>query len=197
MGFEWLWRLAGRQAGPRDGQGLNLEALDLPGGEACRPDVALPAASRRDEIEGSLALKVLAAHLANVRQVSFPLTLDFRSFSEEEATLAIQAAALALEADEGGWADERRRESASETLARLGASPDQRAPLLAPDAPAVSVASMVEAARRLDKAAHLYAVSLVVLGRRSAVAQAYLTYLAARLSLTTHVVGSLNRRFRA
>jgi uncharacterized membrane protein YebE (DUF533 family) len=197
LSFEWLWRLAGRQAGPRDGQGLNLEAMDLPGIEPVGGTIALPAGSRRDEIEGSLALKVLSAHLANFRQVSFPLTLDFRSFSNEEAALVMDAAALALEADDGGWADAGRREKAAETLARLGASPEQRATLLAPSMPVGSVGSMVETARRLDKAAHAYAVSLVVLGHRSAVAQAYLTYLAARLGLTSNVVGSLNRRFRA
>jgi len=197
LSFEWLWRLAGRQAGPRDGQGLNLEAMDLPGIEPVGGAIALPAGSRRDEIEGSLALKVLSAHLANFRQVSFPLTLDFRSFSNEEAALVMDAAALALEADDGGWADAGRREKAAETLARLGASPEQRATLLAPSMPVGSVGSMVETARRLDKAAHAYAVSLVVLGHRSAVAQAYLTYLAARLGLNSNVVGSLNRRFRA
>ncbi len=64
-------------------------------------------------------------------------------------------------------------------------------------APPVSIGALADAARRLDKAAHVYAVSLLVVGQRSAVAQAYLTYLAARLGLTANVVGSLNRRFRA
>lgn len=194
MSFEWLWRFAGRQAGPRDGQGLNLEALDLPSGDPAPPQG--PAALRRDGVEATLALKILSAHLANFRQVSFPLTLDFRSLSAEERALAVEAAALALEADESGWSDAARRERAAETLMRLGAGADDVEPLRRSQAPGATVGAMVEAAHRLDKAAHAYAVSLLVLGRRSAVAQAYLTYLAARLGLTTNVVGSLNRRFR-
>jgi hypothetical protein len=195
LSVEWLWRLAGRQAGPRDGQGLNLEALDLPAMDAA--PAPAPVSTRRDSVEATLALKVLSAHLANFRQVSFPLTLDFRSFSAGEAALVVDAAALALEADEGGWADAARRERARETLARLGATPSHLAPLGDEAAPPVSIGALADAARRLDKAAHVYAVSLLVVGQRSAVAQAYLTYLAARLGLTANVVGSLNRRFRA
>ncbi|MBB3936886.1 DUF533 domain-containing protein [Aureimonas phyllosphaerae] len=195
MSVEWLWRLAGRQAGPRDGQGLNLEALDLPAMDGAAAPT--PTSTRRDGVEATLALKVLSAHLANFRQVSFPLTLDFRSFSAEEAALAVDAAALALEADEGGWADATRRERARETLTRLGASPSHLAPLEHDTAAPVSIGALADTARRLDKAAHAYAVSLLVIGQRSAVAQAYLTYLAARLGLTANVVGSLNRRFRA
>lgn len=195
MSVEWLWRLAGRQAGPRDGQGLNLEALDLPAMDAAPAPATV--STRRDSVEATLALKVLSAHLANFRQVSFPLTLDFRSFSAGEAALVVDAAALAVEADEGGWADAARRERARETLARLGATPSHLAPLGDEAAPPVSIGALADAARRLDKAAHVYAVSLLVVGQRSAVAQAYLTYLAARLGLTANVVGSLNRRFRA
>ncbi|WP_279480472.1 DUF533 domain-containing protein [Aureimonas sp. SK2] len=194
MSFEWLWRFAGRQAGPRDGQGLNLGELDVAvGAPVPRP---APAPLRRDSVEATIALKILSAHLANFRQVSFPLTLDFRSMSPEEAVLAVDAAASALEADETGWADEARRERAVETLMRLGAEADIVAPLRRPDAPVTSVGALSAAAHRLDKAAHAYAVSLLVLGQRSGVAQAYLTYLAARLGLTANVVGSLNRRFR-
>ena len=195
MSFEWLWRLAGRQAGPRDGQGLNLETLDLPTGEPAV--MAVPPIQRRDSVEATLALKVLSAHLANFRQVSFPLTLDFRSLDADEAALTVEAAALALEADEGGWRDEERRTRGAETLARLGASAEHLSPLRAPTPPALGIGALIDRAQRLDKTAHVYAVSVLGLGQRSSVAQAYLTYLAARLGLTSNVVGSLNRRYRA
>ncbi|RIX99638.1 DUF533 domain-containing protein [Aureimonas flava] len=170
--------------------------IDIPDLAAAAPVLPATDAPRRDGVEAALALKVLLAHLANFRQVSFPLTLDFRSFSADETRAAVNAAALAVEADEGGWADGARRRRAAETLARLGAAPADLEPLGRPEEPAQSLGEMVREAQRLDRAAHAYAVSLLVLGRRSVLAQSYLAYLAARLGLTANVVGSLNRRFR-
>ncbi len=42
--------------GPRDGQGLNLEALDLPAMDAA--PAPAPVSTRRDSVEATLALKV-------------------------------------------------------------------------------------------------------------------------------------------
>lgn len=201
MSFEWLWRFAGRAAGPRDGQGLSLEAIDadLSLGSATAstlasapaPSTAVP--GRRDSVEATIAAKLLGAHLANRHQTSFPLTLDFGSLSADEGAMLVDFVAAALAAD--GIDDAERTRRAGEMLRRVGASAEQVGRLTEGHA-SIATGGLATAALRHDKAAHAYAVSLLTVGSRSTVGQLYLTYLAARLGLTQQVAGSLNRRFR-
>ena len=71
MGMDWLWRFAGRSVGPRDGQGLALETLDLPG--VSQPTPSAPTAIMRRQRDATLKVlsaKLLGAHLANRHQIS-------------------------------------------------------------------------------------------------------------------------------
>ncbi len=214
MGFEWLWRFAGRAAGPRDGQGLSLEAIApdaalmaLPGApspagtlQGPAPDVsavqgARGEAMRRQREAGLrvLSAKLLGAHLANRHQISYPLALDFRTLSEEDRDLLLDAATLA---SVSGGEGEAVLEGAAARLARQGADEAmlERLRLRSADPPALN--AIVARARRLDRAAHVYAASLLAAGSRSAPGRLYLSFLAARLGLSGEVVGSINRRYR-
>ena len=194
MGLDWLWRFAGRAAGPRDGQGLALETLDLPSG--LPPTPMAPTAIMRRQRDATLKVlsaKLLGAHLANRHQISYPLTIDFRSMQEEERSFLLDvAAAAALSRGEEGALS-----GASERLSRRGADEAALAHLRASAAAGgPSVNAVVERAKALNRAPHAYAVSLIAAGTRSAAGQLYLTYLAARLGLSQEVVGSVNRRYR-
>ena len=195
MGMDWLWRFAGRAAGPRDGQGLALETLDL---AAALPPVAeAPSAIMRRQRDATLKVlsaKVLGAHLANRHQISYPLTIDFRSMAEDERDFLLDAAAAAALSN---GENETALAAACERLSRRGADEAALSHLRASAAGTpLSVNAIVERARGLDRAAHAYAVSLIAAGSRAPAAQLYLTYLAARLRLSQEVVGSVNRRYR-
>lgn len=195
MGMDWLWRFAGRAAGPRDGQGLALETLDL---TAAVPPVAeAPSAIMRRQRDAALKVlsaKVLGAHLANRHQISYPLTIDFRSMAEEERNFLLDAAAAAALS---GGENETALAAACERLSRRGADEAGLSRLRTTVAGAPpSVNAIVEWAQGMDRAAHAYAVSLIAAGSRAPAAQLYLTYLAARLGLSQEVVGSVNRRYR-
>lgn len=201
--MEWLWRLAGRSAGPRDGQASALEAAALEGSAlssilATAPPVFAAGTARDRALEqlyGVLAAKVAGAHLANRRQVSYPLVLNFGSLSPLEGDFLMAAAGAAV-CSEGDPSPDRLA-LAAERLERLGA--DERLIVRfrrAVDEPA-SMTAVAARAAEFDKAAHTYAVSLVAIGSRSPVGRLYLNYLAARLGLGQEVVGSLNRRFLA
>ncbi len=194
MGFEWLWRFAGRAAGPRDGQGLALDTIlpDMTGAGAPLP-VARPMRRQREATLKVLSAKLLGAHLANRHQISYPLTIDFRTLPEEDRAFLIEVAGAAALAGGGG---EAALDGAGERLQRRGADEAALAGLRKASAQTLSVNAIVERAHASDRAAHAYAVSLLALGTRQAAGQLYLTYLAARLGLSQEVVGSVNRRYR-
>ncbi len=158
MGMDWLWRFAGRAAGPRDGQGLALETLDL---TAAVPPVAeAPSAIMRRQRDAALKVlsaKVLGAHLANRHQISYPLTIDFRSMAEDERNFLLDAAAAAALS---GGENETALAAACERLSRRGADEAALSRLRTKVAGAPpSVNAIVERARGMDRAAHAYAVS--------------------------------------
>lgn len=193
---EWLWRFAGRAAGPRDGQADALVAAALEGSAlaGAGPAVpAVPAVRGREHIEAALAAKVLGAHLANRRQISYPLVLNFASVSPLEGAFLMDAAGAAASSE--GEPDARRLEEAAGRLARLGAGEGLLARFRRSAAEPLPMAALAARAAEYDKAAHAYAASLVAIGSRSAVGRLYLAYLAARLGLGAEAVGSLNRRF--
>lgn len=194
MGFEWLWRFAGRAAGPRDGQGLALDTIlpDMTGAGAPLA-AARPMRRQREATLKVLSAKLLGAHLANRHQISYPLTIDFRTLPEEDRAFLIEVAGAAALAGGGG---EAALDGAGGRLARRGADEVALAGLRKASAEPLSVNAIVERAHVSDRAAHAYAVSLLALGTRQAAGQLYLTYLAARLGLSQEVVGSVNRRYR-
>ncbi|WP_062112729.1 DUF533 domain-containing protein [Aureimonas sp. AU40] len=196
MAFGWLWRFAGRAAGPRDGQGLALETIlpDTALATLAEP-LPLPQSMRRQRAETLkvLSAKLLGAHLANRHQISYPLTIDFRTLAGAERDCLVDVAAAAAMAGGGG---EAALAAAEARLARRGADAAVLERFRASAAEPLSVNALVIRAQASDRAAHAYAVSLLAAGSRQAAGQLYLTYLAARLGLSQEVVGSVNRRYR-
>ncbi len=196
MGFEWLWRFAGRAAGPRDGQGLALDMI-LPGASmdaaGAASSTTRPMRRQREATLKVLSSKLLGAHLANRHQISYPLTIDFRSLPEDDRAFLLEVAGAAALAGGGG---EPALEAATERLRRHGADEASIQRLREAAAAPPSVNAIVARALAGDRAAHAYAVSLLAVGTRQAAGQLYLTYLAARLGLSQEVVGSINRRYR-
>jgi len=200
MGMEWLWRLAGRAAGPRDGQASGLEAAVLEGTAASGllappPPIGTVRDRALGQLHGVLAAKIAGAHLANRRQVSYPLVLNFGSLSPLEGDFLMTTAGAAV-CSEGDPSAERV-ELAAERLRRLGADERLLARFRRAAEEPASMTAVAARAIEFDKAAHAYAVSLIAIGSRSPVGRLYLSYLAARLGLGQEVVGSLNRRFLA
>lgn len=200
MGLQWARSLFGAQTVNGDGDGLNL-AVAAPGAlEATAAIVAAPRTAqqaeppRRDTLEGHLAAKVLGAHLANRYQTSYPLTLQLALLSDEEARALMSLAADALMAD--GEPPAGRLDRTRDQLRRLGATPTHLALLDAALAAPEPLGRLADEARRLDKAAHAYALALVTGAARTPTGLAYLSYLALRLALSRETVGSLSRRYR-
>jgi hypothetical protein len=194
MAFDWLWRFAGRAAGPRDGQGLALDTI-LPETAVAAQALPVPQPMRRQR-EATLRVlsaKLLGAHLANRHQISYPLVIDFRTMPEPERAFLVGVAAAAALA---GGGDAEALPAAEGRLARRGADAGVLERLHAAAAAPPSVNAIVAQAQANDRAAHAYAVSLLAAGSRQATGQLYLTYLAARLGLSQEVVGSVNRRYR-
>jgi hypothetical protein len=194
MAFDWLWRFAGRAAGPRDGQGLALDTI-LPETAVAAQALPVPQPMRRQR-EATLRVlsaKLLGAHLANRHQISYPLVIDFRTMPEPERAFLVGVAAAAALA---GGGDAEALPAAEARLARRGADAGVLERLRAAAAAPPSVNAIVAQAQANDRAAHVYAVSLLAAGSRQATGQLYLTYLAARLGLSQEVVGSVNRRYR-
>jgi len=200
MSFEWLWRFGARAPGPRDGAALNLDAL-MPDVESLATGEPRPAEieagvrkRRRDSVEAEVSAKLLGAHLANRHQISYPLTLDFRSLASEQAACLVDVASATLAAD--GESPPARTARAEERLRRVGADDAMIERLREGRGAAMPFAELVGKVRTQDIAAHAYAVALLTAEARSPVSSLFLAYLAARLGLTQQVIGSLNRRFR-
>ncbi len=195
----WLERRLVNEAGPRDGEFTAFEEVALANAPVLPPEPAKPAVVRREReslrrepILLALAEKVLAAHIQNRLQVSYPLTVNLANTAPDEIERLMAIAAIAaLAGDEAA-----RGREASADLEALSASPAARtrfeALLAAPPPLAEAMAALVEA--RLG--AHAYAVCLVVLARPSPDEAAFLAYLAARLRLGQDVVDGLTRRYR-
>ncbi|MBB3952570.1 DUF533 domain-containing protein [Aureimonas jatrophae] len=198
MALRWIRSLFPPEAGPQDGEGLNL-AVAAPGTlEAANANAHEPGAApppvRRDTIEAHLAVKVLAAHLANRYQTSYPLTLnlDLLSPEEGEATMRLLADAVAAE----GSPSPERVAQVCEQLARLGAAEPQLAFVRAALADPGPLNPLVAAVRSVDKGPHVYALALLCGVGRGTAGAAYLAFLSLRLGLSRETVGSLSRRFR-
>jgi hypothetical protein len=200
MSFEWLWRFGARAPGPRDGAALNLDALvpDVERLGAGEPSAVAAEGGRRrrrrDSVEAELSAKLLGAHLANRHQISYPLTLDFRSLATAQADCLVDVVSATLAAD--GESPPARTARAEERLRRIGADDAMIDRLREGRGAATPLAELVDRARAQDIAAHAYAVALLTAETRSPVSSLFLAYLAARLGLTQQVIGSLNRRFR-
>ncbi|WP_062013200.1 DUF533 domain-containing protein [Aureimonas sp. AU4] len=198
MALRWLRSLFPPEAGPQDGEGLNL---------AVAAPAALNAADalvqgtgggreppRRDTVEAHLAVKVLGAHLANRYQTSYPLTLNLDLFSSEEGEAVMRLLADAVGA-EGGPSPERAAQVCTQ-LERLGASGAQLAVFRAGLSDPSPLNTLVAAVRAVDKGPHVYALALLAGVGRGTAGAAYLGFLALRLGLSRETVGSLSRRFR-
>jgi len=200
MSFEWLWRFGAQAPGPRDGAALNLEALVPEAAGARLSDTSVAQARheqrrrRRDSIEAEVSAKLLGAHLANRHQISYPLTLDFRSLSSDQTACLVDVVSAAIAAD--GEPSPARVDRAVERLHRIGADDAAIERLQAGRGAATPLGELVRQVHAQDKAAHAYAVAILTADARSPVSALFLAYLAARLGLTPQVIGSLNRRFR-
>lgn len=196
MGVEWIWRWIGSVPVSGDGGriGPELEEAIAATDALARSDPG-ERQERHDPVAAVLATKLLGAHLANRHQISFPLTLDFRSLTDDEAALMMDVAGCAILAD--GQANPATLRQGEERLARLGASGSQLARLKrAVDDPR-PFEEIVARVRAADRAPYAYAVSSLTAGSRATVGHLYLNYLAARLGLTAATVAGINRRFRA
>ncbi|KQT50723.1 hypothetical protein ASG43_05430 [Aureimonas sp. Leaf454] len=200
--LEWFRGRGNAETGPRDGETPVLERLALEEASAQAEDAAVPRDRepvvdakdlQRRMVLGRLSEKVLSVHLANRFQTSYPLVLNFETLSSEASRVLVEAAAAALQADPRTAA---RPESLRSRMVEAKAEPALLTAL--DDAlthPRALPPILAEAIER-DVAPHVYAVSLIALGRSTATGRHYLAYVAARLGLGEEVVASLNRRYQ-
>ncbi|KQT83798.1 hypothetical protein [Aurantimonas sp. Leaf443] len=201
MSFEWLWRRAANEAGPRDGHVAELEALRFSDpvpkeGAAARAPASLrnPAQARRALLEERLAAKLLGAHLDNRFQTSSPLVLNLGHYGEVHSAILMGVAAGALVAV--GETNAAARLQAAERLRKAGAEDRQIAAFETAMARPAALAPLLDSAVSAGLSGQAYAVALVVQPRRTDLARLHLAYMAARLKLGPEIVGSLTRRFR-
>ena len=140
-----------------------------------------------------LARKILQAHLRNRSWLLDPLPPDMRTVPPEEAALLIRAMAAAAHAD--GVLDPMERKRIRTMLAASGIGSEERQRLERTIEEPPCLEPLARSLSDTRAASRVYAVSLIVLDRTSAVNQAYLRYLAQRLSLPNDLVVRLNRRY--
>ena len=186
-----LRRLFGITPQP-DGQAgaLEAEALVETPVEAPRPSQHRPPPRPDSVVQAALAQKILHGWMQNRHQTRYPLVLNLRNTTADEAALLLAVVRGALAAVDPGPAAFQR---AQDWIATIGGELQPGAdPMLASLGPAP-----IEQLHTARLAPQAYAACAGSLGRRTATARRYLDFLAARLGLPDDVARSLNRRFAA
>ena len=170
-----------------DGQASALEA-EAPTTEAFAPVPHRRTLPRPDTIiQAALAQKLLHGWMQNRYQTRYPLVLNLRNNTPEEAALLLEAVQAALATADPTPAARTHAEAA---LATLGAT-------LPPTSPNTSaLPTLIDRLHQARLAAQAYAACAATL-RRTPTTRRYLDFLAARLVLPDDTARSLNRRFGA
>lgn len=111
--------------------------------------------------------------------------------SDSDAKTLIRAMVAAANAD--GHVDAQEEQRIHRVLAQAGASAEDRHFVADAIRSPAGIDELVGAARDPEMASHIYAASLLGMGEHSTVNQAYLRYLASRLSLDDATIAALHR----
>jgi hypothetical protein len=194
------WPFGRRTGGPRTPPSVAPgETAAAGGGEPPLPLLPLPPGRPLDrrlghlpELHRTLALKVLLGHVQNRNQLLEAPPSDLSSVEPAEAVLLIRAMAAAAHANGALDPHERERIRSALLTARLGDRDRQSLETSIDEPPCLEVVLREVASPQV--AARVYAVSLTVLEKGTAVNRAYLRYIAHRLAIPADLAVRLNRQ---
>ena len=190
--MDLLGRLFSR-TGDRDGRFGAVEQAFL---NATAPARAPDAPEGGPELlQATIATKVLEGWLANRQQTLLPHTLNFRALPPAEGALLVALMAAAAQAD--GRVDDSEARQLPQAIARVGGVEAELSVLSRALQEPQPLALLLERVQEAGLATHAYAAALLAINRRGRANRAFLDYLAARLSLSREVAGSLERRYQA
>lgn len=178
----------------RDGRAQALEEL-AKANLAAAAVGPFPLTDPEKTLRLAVATKLLEGWLANRQQTLVPLALTFQALSPEQAELLLEVMAAAAQAD--GQVDSAETRQITSALQRLGAGAAEAERLERALREPQNLGLLLTRVQEEGLSAHAYAAALLAISRRGRANRAFLSYLAARVTLAPETAVSLERRYRA